>query len=188
MTVKVRCRPGKGNSQPRAGPSRGGNRRQPADAYGKTLARRTGIAYEAATLTVRGSVNFLIDTGADSTVIHASDGMAIGIPFDDLNKPVSHMGHQSEGIGLPHHPGGLAGVRIAIYGCQGPATPGYAGQGERGRAEGRPRIGRQGNGEDPNGRSRPCDNPCRGVERSREEPRDRTLNPTDIAAQAGRSL
>ena len=32
------------------------------------------------------------------------------------------------------------------------------------------------------GQRRQYDNPCRGIERSREEPRDRTLNPTEIAA------
>ena len=32
------------------------------------------------------------------------------------------------------------------------------------------------------GQRRQYDNPCRGVERSREEPRDRTLDPTEIAA------
>ena len=37
------------------------------------------------------------------------------------------------------------------------------------------------------GHRRQYDNPCRGVERSREEPRDRTLTPTEIAA-LGRAL
>ena len=37
------------------------------------------------------------------------------------------------------------------------------------------------------GQRRQYDNPCRGVERSREEPRDRTLVPTEIAA-LGRAL
>ena len=32
------------------------------------------------------------------------------------------------------------------------------------------------------GQRRQYDNPCRGIERSREEPRDRTLDPTEIAA------
>ena len=41
---------------------------------------------------VRGFVNFLIDTGADSTIIHPVDGLVIGIPFDDLDQPTFRTG------------------------------------------------------------------------------------------------
>ena len=43
-------------------------------------------------LAVKGFVNFLIDTGADSTVIHPADGLVIGIPFDDLGSPSMRSG------------------------------------------------------------------------------------------------
>ena len=43
-------------------------------------------------MAVKGYVNFLIDTGADSTVIHPADGTLIGVPFDDLRQPTFRTG------------------------------------------------------------------------------------------------
>ena len=43
-------------------------------------------------LKVQGSVDFLIDTGSDSTVIHPSDGKTINVPFDELSNLVEHRG------------------------------------------------------------------------------------------------
>ena len=38
-------------------------------------------------LAVRGSVRFLVDTGADVTCIHPKDGASLFIPFEHLQKP-----------------------------------------------------------------------------------------------------
>ena len=39
-------------------------------------------------LGVRGSVDFLVDTGADATTLHPDDGQDMGIPFDELVNPI----------------------------------------------------------------------------------------------------
>ena len=48
-------------------------------------------------LGVVGGVNFLIDTGASSTVLHPGDGVRLACPFDDLLLPVA-----LEGVGGTH--------------------------------------------------------------------------------------
>ena len=42
-------------------------------------------------LGVAGPVDFLIDTGADASVLHPDDGIALGCPFDDLLLPVAFV-------------------------------------------------------------------------------------------------
>lgn len=48
-------------------------------------------------LNVQGEVEFLVDTGADSTIIHPPDGQKLGIPFGEL-----WSGVVSVGIGGSH--------------------------------------------------------------------------------------
>lgn len=48
-------------------------------------------------LGVRGDVDFLIDTGAVSTVLHPGDGARLSCPFDELLLPVAF-----EGVGGVH--------------------------------------------------------------------------------------
>ena len=39
-------------------------------------------------LGVGGSVDFLVDTGADATTLHPDDGQDMGLPFDELVNPI----------------------------------------------------------------------------------------------------
>lgn len=55
---------------------------------GRLLLPRLGIG---------GSINFLIDTGAVSTVLHPGDGVRLGCPFDELLLPM-----EFEGVGGTH--------------------------------------------------------------------------------------
>ena len=43
-------------------------------------------------LNIRGEVEFLVDTGADSTVIHPSDGLKLGLPFGALHSEIVSVG------------------------------------------------------------------------------------------------
>ena len=43
-------------------------------------------------LGVQGDVEFLVDTGADSTIIHPSDGQKLGIPFGELQSEIVSVG------------------------------------------------------------------------------------------------
>ena len=43
-------------------------------------------------LGIAGEVHFLVDTGADATYLHPSDGLEITLPFDLLQDPVTSSG------------------------------------------------------------------------------------------------
>lgn len=43
-------------------------------------------------LNVKGCVSFLVDTGADQTVLSALDGARLGIDYNDLQSPVTTLG------------------------------------------------------------------------------------------------
>ena len=43
-------------------------------------------------LKIQGDVEFLVDTGADSTIIHPSDGQKLKVPFGDLQSEISAVG------------------------------------------------------------------------------------------------
>ena len=43
-------------------------------------------------LNIQGEVEFLVDTGADSTIIHPSDGLKLGLPFGELHSEIVSVG------------------------------------------------------------------------------------------------
>ena len=62
----------------------------------------TGLPYVKGSLSlprlgVAGQVDFLVDTGATTTVLHPDDGIALGCPFDNLVLPAP-----LEGVGGTH--------------------------------------------------------------------------------------
>jgi len=43
-------------------------------------------------LNIQGDVEFLVDTGADSTTIHPFDGQKLGVPFEELLSEILSIG------------------------------------------------------------------------------------------------
>ena len=43
-------------------------------------------------LNIQGDVEFLVDTGADSTIIHPLDGQKLGVPFGELQGEIVSVG------------------------------------------------------------------------------------------------
>ena len=43
-------------------------------------------------LNIQGDIEFLVDTGADSTIIHPSDGQRLRMPFEELQSEISSVG------------------------------------------------------------------------------------------------
>lgn len=43
-------------------------------------------------LNIQGEVEFLVDTGADSTIIHPLDGQKLGVPFEELQNEIVSVG------------------------------------------------------------------------------------------------
>ena len=43
-------------------------------------------------LNIQGDIDFLVDTGADSTIIHPLDGQKLGIPFGELQSEIVSVG------------------------------------------------------------------------------------------------
>lgn len=41
---------------------------------------------------IQGEVEFLVDTGADSIIIHPSDGLKLGLPFGELHGEIVSVG------------------------------------------------------------------------------------------------